>query len=128
LRRSPRTPVTVAAKVRIGLARICNELRPKDVAEPANDAHAGAEEIEVFAVAAAPRAKRRVPDDHDTLLQSITAFSDPAWQVKDRSVAGLRIAASGGIGQSLVLGALVAVRQSDSAEWVRRGAASTKLQ
>ena len=118
LRRSPRTPVTVAAKVRIGLARICNELTPKAVPEPANDANAGAEEIEVFAVAAAPRARRRVPDDHDTLLASITAFSDPAWQVKDRSVAGLRIAASGGIGQSMVLGALVAVRQSDAADWV----------
>jgi len=114
LRRSPRTAVTVAAKVRIGLARICNELAPKEVAEPANDAHAGAEEIEVFAVADAPRGKRRAPDEHDTLLHSIMAFSDPAWHVKDRSVAGLRIAASGGIGQSLVLGALVAVRQSDA--------------
>jgi hypothetical protein len=51
-------------------------------------------------------------------MASISAFSDPAWQVKDRSVAGLRIAASGGIGQSLVLGALVAVRQSDAADWV----------
>ena len=40
------------------------------------------------------------------------------WQVKDRSVAGLRIAASGGIGQSLALGALVAVRQSDVTDWV----------
>ena len=40
------------------------------------------------------------------------------WQVKDRSVAGLRIAASGGIGQSLALGALVAVRQSDVSDWV----------
>ena len=118
LRRSPRTPVTVAAKVRIGLARICGELTPKEIPEPANDANVGAEEIEVYAVAAAPRAKHHVPDEHDTLLASITAFSDPAWQVKDRSVAGLRIAASGGIGQSLVLGALVAVRQSDAADWV----------
>ena len=40
------------------------------------------------------------------------------WQVKDRSVAGLRIAASGGIGQSLALGGLVAVRQSDVSDWV----------
>ncbi len=118
LRRAQRTPVTVAAKVRIGLARICNELRPKDVPQPANDANAGGEEIEVFAVAANPRSKRRVPDDHDTLLHSIAAFTDPAWQVRDRSVAGLRIAASGGIGQSMVLGALVAVRQSDSSDWV----------
>ena len=49
---------------------------------------------------------------------SLSSFSDPMWQVKDRSVAGLRIAAAGGIGQSLMLGALVAVRQSDVADWV----------
>ena len=40
------------------------------------------------------------------------------WEVKDRSVAGLRIAATGGIGQSLTLGALVAVRQSDIDGWL----------
>jgi len=118
LRRSPRTPVTVAAKVRIGLSRICAELAPRDTPEPANDAHAGAEEIEVFSVADGPRARRRVADEQDSLSESIAAFSDPAWQVKDRSVAGLRISASGGIGQSLVLGALVAVRQSDTTDWV----------
>jgi cyclic-di-GMP-binding protein len=118
LRRSPRTPVTVAAKVRVGLARICAELRPKETAEPANDANAGTEEIEVFSVADGPRVRRGTQDEQDTLAASIAAFSDPAWQVKDRSVAGLRIAASGGIGQSLVLGALVAVRQSDAADWV----------
>jgi hypothetical protein len=118
LRRSQRTPVTVAAKVRVGLARICFELSPSETAEPANDADAGSEQIEVYAVADGPRTRRRVPDEHDTLCASIASFSDPAWQVKDRSLAGLRIAASGGIGQSLVLGALVAVRQSDIADWV----------
>ena len=40
------------------------------------------------------------------------------WEIKDRSVAGLRIAATGGIGQSLSLGALVAVRQSDVDGWL----------
>jgi hypothetical protein len=118
LRRSPRTAVTVAAKVRVGLARICAELTPQETAEPANDADAGSEQIEVFAVADSPRPKPRVPDENDSLTASIGSFADPAWQVKDRSVAGLRIAASGGIGQSLVLGALVAVRQSDVADWV----------
>ena len=49
---------------------------------------------------------------------SLSQFSDPMWQVKDRSVAGLRISAAGGIGQSLMLGALVAVRQSDVSDWV----------
>ena len=49
---------------------------------------------------------------------SLSQFSDPMWQVKDRSVAGLRISAAGGLGQSLMLGALVAVRQSDLSDWV----------
>jgi hypothetical protein len=119
LRRAPRSPVAVVAKVRVGLARICVELKPKEAAEPANDSDAGSEHIEVYAVADSPRARRGGPsDEHDSLALSIAAFSDPAWQVKDRSVSGLRIAASGGIGQSLVLGALVAVRQSDAADWV----------
>jgi cyclic-di-GMP-binding protein len=118
LRRVPRTPVTVAAKVRVGLARICVELTPKAVVEPANDADAGNEQIEVFAVADRPRARRQMPEEHDSLSASIAPVSDPAWQIKDRSVAGLRISAAGGIGQSLVLGALVAVRQSDANDWV----------
>src|SRR5258705_423330 len=118
LRRSPRTPVTIAAKVRVGLARICAELAPRDTPEPANDSDAGSEQIEVFAVADSPRAKPRLVQENDSLAVSIGSFADPAWQVKDRSVAGLRIAASGGIGQSLVLGALVAVRQSDASDWV----------
>ena len=117
LRRAPRTPVTVAAKVRVGLTRICVELRPKAVVEPANDPDAGNEQIEVFAVADRTRL-RHVPNEHDSLSASIVPISDPAWQIKDRSVAGLRISAAGGIGQSLVLGALVAVRQSDANDWV----------
>ena len=40
------------------------------------------------------------------------------WEVKDRSVAGLRISAIGGIGQSLTLGGIVAVRQSDADQWL----------
>jgi len=38
-------------KTRVGLARICVELMPKAVVEPANDPDAGNEQIEVFAVA-----------------------------------------------------------------------------
>lgn len=112
LRRDPRIACTVAAKVRIGLSRICHELTQDDADA---DATAGAEQIEVFAVAGG---RRRTPDEHDSLAASLSSFSDPMWQVKDRSVAGLRIAASGGIGQALTLGALVAVRQSDLSDWV----------
>jgi hypothetical protein len=118
LRRDPRIACAVAAKVRIGLARISHELMQKDPIDFGTDSATGSEQIEVYAVADGSRAKRHVPDEHDSLAASLSSFSDPMWQVKDRSVAGLRIAASGGIGQALTLGALVAVRQSDLTDWV----------
>ena len=117
LRRDPRITCKVSARVRIGLARICREFGAKDVADAVPDG-GPAEQIEVYAVADGPRVRRQQPDEHDSLVASLSAFSDPMWQVKDRSVAGLRIAASGGIGQSLALGGLVAVRQSDVSDWV----------
>ena len=117
LRRDPRTTVAVSARVRIGLARICQDLVSKgDESNP--EASAGTEQIEVFPVAGAPRAKRKPLVEDDSLAASLTSWSDPMWEVKDRSVAGLRIAATGGIGQSLSLGALVAVRQSDVDGWL----------
>jgi hypothetical protein len=115
LRKDPRVACQVSARVRIGLARICRELSTKGASDvPADGA---GEQIEVYAVSGAPRA-RRAHDEHDSLAMSLSSFSDPMWQVKDRSLAGLRIAASGGIGQSLALGGLVAVRQSDVSDWV----------
>ena len=119
MRRDPRTPCVVAARVRIGLARIQQELS-KPAGEPsAPDTSAGNnEQIEVYAVAGPVRAKQSAPEDADTLSASLATFSDPLWQVKDRSVAGLRIYAGSGVGQALVLGALVAVRQSDISGWV----------
>ncbi len=117
LRKDPRIACTVPAKVRIGLARVCRELAAKDLSEVMPET-ATAEHIEVFAVADTSRPRRHVPDEQDSLAASLSSFSDPMWQVKDRSVAGLRISASGGIGQSLALGGLVAVRQSDVTEWV----------
>jgi len=49
---------------------------------------------------------------------ALPSASDPLWQVRDRSVAGLRIAASGDVGQNLALAALVAVRPADATDWV----------
>jgi hypothetical protein len=119
LRRDRRIECAITATVRIGLSRICRELTQKDTGIALPDAGPVHEQIEVFPVADGSRAKpRRASDEHDSLAQSLSSFSDPMWQVRDRSVAGLRIAASGGIGQSLALGALVAVRQSDIADWV----------
>ena len=119
MRRDPRTPCVVAARVRIGLPRILHELSkpPGDTARP--DSVVGTnEQIEVYAVAGPVRATRPATEESDTLSASLASFSDPVWQVKDRSVAGLRIYAGSGVGQSLTLGALVAVRQSDVSGWV----------
>ena len=120
LRRDPRTPCVVAARVRIGLARVQRELsRPPETAStPSPDTVAGGEQIEVYAVAGPVRAQREVPDEVDTLSATLAAFPDPVWQVKDRSVAGLRIYATSGAGQSLMLGALTGVKQSDGTGWV----------
>ena len=117
MRRDPRTPCAVAARVRVGIARIRHELSKPQGATPLPDTAAN-EEIEVYAVAGPARPKRRVPEEHDTLSASLATFSDPMWQIRDRSIAGLRICAGGGIGQTLMLGALVAVRQSDVSQWM----------
>ena len=117
MRRDPRTPCVVAARVRIGLSRIQSELS-KPVSNPPAPDTVSNEQIEVYAVAGPVRTKPQVPEEADTLSHSLATFSDPLWQVKDRSVAGLRIYAGSGVGQSLTLGALVAVRQSDGSAWV----------
>ena len=116
-RRDPRTAVAISARVRIGLSRICQDLAAKSSGESLADS-SGTEQIEVFPVAGAPRVRRKALVEDDSLAASLSSWSDPMWEVKDRSVAGLRIAATGGIGQSLTLGALVAVRQSDVEAWL----------
>jgi len=117
MRRDPRTPCAVGARVRIGLARIQQELNKPQQAEQTEEPAAN-EEIEVYAVAGPVRPKQRVPNETDTLSASLSTFSDPMWEVRDRSVAGLRICAGGGVGQTLMLGALVAVRQNDVSQWL----------
>jgi hypothetical protein len=118
LRRDPRVAVAVSARVRIGLSRICQDLGAQAAGENSSDVSAGTEQIEVFAVAGAPRIRRKQPSEDDSLAVSLSSWTDPTWEIKDRSVAGLRIAATGGIGQSLTLGTLVAVRQSDAGGWL----------
>ena len=92
------------ARVRIGLARICRELAAKDVADVVRRQRAAPSRSRCTPSPTRRASRRPTPDEHDSLVASLSSFSDPMWQVKDRSVAGLRIAASGGIGQSLALG------------------------
>jgi hypothetical protein len=117
-RRDPRHACGVTARVRVGLTRISHELASSG-AKDAVPIEAGShEQIEVYTVADVAPAKRRPHDEHDSIAASLSSFTDPMWHVKDRSVAGLRIGATGGVGQALSLGALVAVRQSDVSEWL----------
>lgn len=118
LRRDPRSACGVTARVRVGLPRICHELASSRTRDIAPEEPAGAEQIEVYTIADVTPTKRRVRDEHDSIAASLSSFTDPMWHVKDRSIAGLRIGATGGVGQALVLGALVAVRQSDVSEWL----------
>ncbi|MGH8801065.1 MAG: hypothetical protein ACREX6_02050, partial [Casimicrobiaceae bacterium] len=115
LRRDPRISCVQEARVRIGIARVIQEL-----AKPAVAQHEPAvgDQIEVFAVAGAPFAPRAANDEKDTLAASLAHFPQSLWQIRDRSVAGLRICASGGVGQSLMLGTLVAVREARREQWV----------
>ena len=122
LRRDPRSACGVTARVRVGLARICHELassNTKDAIPELTGANrVEQEQIEVYTVADVAPVKRAVRDEHDSIAASLSSFTDPMWHVKDRSIAGLRIGATGGVGQALSLGALVAVRQSDVSEWL----------
>ncbi|MGE5088820.1 MAG: hypothetical protein ACM3QY_06815, partial [Candidatus Levyibacteriota bacterium] len=120
LRRDPRISCIHAARVRIGLARILKELSTSEQAESAGaiaEDTRPSEQIEVYAVAGAARPQGRGASDNDTLSVSLAQFPESLWQVKDRSVAGLRICASGGVGQTLTLGALAAVRESARRQW-----------
>ena len=117
MRRDPRTPCVVAARVRIGLARIQHELSKPCSDAPGGDTTTG-EQIEVYAVAGPKRAKPEAVEESDTLASTLATFSDPVWHVKDHSLAGLRICAGGGVGQTLTLGALVAVREADAQHWL----------
>src|SRR6478672_2696449 len=66
MRRDPRTPCVVAARVRIGLSRIQSELS-KPVSNPPAPDTVSNEQIEVYAVAGPVRAKAQVPEEADTL-------------------------------------------------------------
>jgi len=111
LRRDERVPVRFPAKVLVGLARICSDIAAGDAASAVpGDAP---EEIEIFAVMPGSRA----PSPGRSGSAALPSASDPLWQVRDRSVAGLRVAATGGVGQSLALGTLVAIRPADATDW-----------
>ena len=99
LPRDPRVKVSVLAQVRVGLAGICRELAPSETRNLALDAPAGeAGDAEAFRVGA-PSGER-------------------LWHIDNRSDTGWRIVGPVGIGHSLALGGLVAVREPSERAWV----------
>ena len=75
MRRDPRTPCVVAARVRVGLARIQQELgKTASEATVAPDTVGSNEQIEVYAVAGPIRTKPRVPDEATRCRQASRRF------------------------------------------------------
>jgi len=113
----------VAAQVRIGLGRICQELAPSDLRNPAIEGVNGGE------VDYGPKPAAVPPAARDRIAITKPQFGERLWRIEDRSATGLRIVANAGLGEGLGLGALVAVRPPDDQEWllgaVRRLARAT---
>ena len=120
LRRDPRVAVDVSARVRIGLTASARTSRARTAVHRRGHCirRPSTSRSSPWPQPCAPRAGSRVPEDDTLGGASQSSWTDPVWEVKDRSIAGLRLAAAGGLGQSLTLGALVAVRQSDSEGWL----------
>jgi hypothetical protein len=108
LRREPRLPVRLAAKVRVGFSRVCSDFVAEDPAAPASGHET--EEIEIHAVMPGTR-PAKLPGD-------VASAVEPMWQVRDRSGTGLRIAAAGEVGRGLALGVLVAGKPADADDWL----------
>ena len=113
--RNPRTSISLAADVRIGLPQICGQHAIKgdgDVAFEAATTRVPGRTAEVASVAHHDGERNGLPRGWHA------EPSEPLWRVEDRSAGGLRLSASGGVGQSLTLGALVGVRERRAGGWV----------
>ncbi len=114
LRRDPREACSIPARVRIGLARIhqlCKGQAPTD-----SDAVLS-KVVEVRSTGRRADAPAPARESRDTLCATLALADHTMWQVKDRSVSGLRIFTQGEAGRTLTLGALVTIRQSDVSKW-----------
>ena len=142
LRRHARVAVDLPVDIRVGLSSITRALASPEPPQRANAAvqspatsaatdpartrriavlhppAANAEEIELLPIAGDPRSA----DAHvEPAVQAPAADdteSHPQWRVNDRSATGWRISAPGDLGQSLALGALVAMSSADGGEWM----------
>ncbi len=114
LRRDPREACSIPARLRMGLARIHQLCKGQNTT--GFDASLG-RVVEVHSNDRKARTRRQGADAPDTLCATLAMVDHTIWQVKDRSVSGLRIFTQGEAGQALMVGALVAVRQSDVSKW-----------
>ncbi len=114
LRRDPREACSIPARVRMGLVRIHQLCKGRGTT--CLDASPG-RVIEVHSNDRKARAGHQGTDSRDTLSATLAMVDHTTWQVKDRSLSGLRIFTQGEAGQALMVGGLVAVRQSDVSKW-----------
>lgn len=114
LRRDPREECSIPARVRVGLAPIYRLRKGQDVTD--DDEAVGANIIAIQPRRGVPYPRTAGPVV-DTLGATLAIGDHTLWQVKDRSVSGLRIVTEGALAPGLALGSLIAVRQSDTAQW-----------
>jgi hypothetical protein len=110
--RDPREAVSIAAQVRMGLPRICQELAPSDLRNPAIEGVNGPDaEREAKGVTVPPAGR-------DPIAVTKPHFGERLWRIEDRSATGMRIVAGAGLGEGLGLGGLVMVRPPGDPEWI----------
>ena len=114
LRRDAREACSIPARVRIGLARIHQLCRGQG---PSGSDAVVDRIVEVRSPSRRTVAGPGGAEARDTLCATLAMVDHTMWQVKDRSVSGLRIFTQGEAGRMLTLGALVCVRQSDTSRW-----------
>ena len=101
LPRDPREKVAVLAQVRVGLAEICRELGPAESRNLAPD-------LTNSAVRGAP----------GPVVAGNVPMGERLWHIENRSDSGLRIIGPVGLGQGVVLGGLVAIREPGESNWL----------
>lgn len=117
LRSEPRETCEVPARVRVGLAAI-HQLRKGhdlDDDDAGNVVEIRPQRHDRYPRSSWPRPALAPPSD--TLCATLAVGDHTVWQVTDRSASGLRIVAQGELAPGRALGALIAVRQSDVAQW-----------
>jgi hypothetical protein len=114
--RQPRMRVSVPVEVWVGLLPICQQLALKGKGDDSfEESEAETQSARESDAALDPP---RVGEGKNRLRGVLPDRGASTWQLEDRSSGGLLLAAVGGAGQNLTLGALIAVRELRAPGWV----------